>query len=229
MTGGEWILQALLVVGLFLVLPAAFKLERALTAFRRDRASLEQSAQQLTDAIKDAEVAIGRLRDVSRGAGQRISEQVEHVDAALRDIDVKTSDLQLMMDRAEALAGRLERSIRQKPAQDTAKGNRSTATRQAIHARPAPSHAAQLRPEPAASPTYNPAPPLPASAIPSGALPASAIPTGALPASATPTAALAMRRALDAQAGGASDDAPQARMLAEQSVLHAIRGRTAKP
>ena len=143
MTGGEWILQALLVIGLFLVLPAAFKLERALTAFRRDRASLEQSAQQLTDAIKDAEVAIGRLRDMSRGAGQRISEQVEHVDAALRDIDVKTSDLQLMMDRAEALAGRLERSVRQKPVQDTAKSSGSAAAREAIHARPRPSHAAQ--------------------------------------------------------------------------------------
>ena len=206
MTGGEWILQALLVLGLFLVLPAAFKLERALTTFRRDRASLEQSAQQLTDAIKDAEVAIARLRDVSRGAGQRISEQVEHVDAAIRDIDVKTSDLQLMMDRAEALAGRLERSVRQKPGHDPARGNHHQAAEAARH-RPNP--ATQQRPAPAAPPPRTSAAPL--------------------PASASPTAALAMRRALDTQAGSSSHEPAPTRLLAEQKVLHAIRGRTAKP
>jgi hypothetical protein len=207
MTGGEWILQALLVLGLFLILPAAIKLERALTAFRRDRASLEQSAQQLTDAIKDAEVAIGRLRDVSRVSGQRISEQVEHVDAAIRDIDVKTSDLQLMMDRAEALAGRLEHSVRQKPVQDTATMSEAAPTKEAVHPRPRPSHAAQPRPAPAASPPHNPPSPL--------------------PASATPTAGLAMRRALNTQAGAASEEVPPTRTLAEQRVLQAIRGRPA--
>jgi hypothetical protein len=208
MTGGEWILQALLVLGLFLVLPVAFKLERALTAFRRDRASLEQSAQQLTDAIKDAEVAIARLRDVSRGAGQRISDQVEHVDAAIRDIDVKTSDLQLMMDRAEALAGRLERSVRQKPGHDPARGNHHPAAEAAV-ARHQPHPAPQQRPAPAAPPPRPPGAPV--------------------PASASPTAALAMRRALDTQAGSSSHEPATTRLLAEQKVLHAIRGRTAKP
>ena len=209
MTGGEWILQALLVLGLFLVLPAAFKLERALTAFRRDRASLEQSAQQLTDAIKDAEVAIARLRDVSRGAGQRISEQVEHVDAAIRDIDVKTSDLQLMMDRAEVLAGRLERSVRQKPGQDAGKVSEPAAAEETAPSRLRPSPAPQPRQTQAASPSRNP--PAPS------------------PASASPTAALAMRRALGAQADADSHELAPARSLVEQSVLHAIRGRTAKP
>jgi len=210
MTGGEWILQALLVLGLFLVLPAAFKLERALTAFRRDRASLEQSAQQLTDAIKDAEVAIARLRDVSRGAGQRISEQVEHVDAAISDIDVKTSDLQLMMDRAEALAGRLERSVRQKPGHDPARGNHPPAAEaEAEAARHRPNQATQQRPAPAAPPSRTSAAPL--------------------PASASPTAALAMRRALDTQAGSSGHEPAPTRLLAERKVLHAIRGRTAKP
>jgi hypothetical protein len=212
MTGGEWILQALLVLGLFLVLPVAFKLERALTAFRRDRASLEQSAQQLTDAIKDAEVAIARLRDVSRGAGQRISEQVEHVDAAISDIDVKTSDLQLMMDRAEALAGRLERSVRQKPGQDPARGNHPPAAEaeaEAEAARHRPNQATQQRPAPAAPPSRTSAAPL--------------------PASASPTAALAMRRALDTQAGSSGHEPASTRLVAERKVLHAIRGRTAKP
>ena len=209
MTGGEWILQALLVLGLFLVLPAAFKLERALTAFRRDRASLEQSAQHLTDAIKDAEVAIARLRDVSRGTGQRINEQVEHVDAAIREIDMKTGDLQLMMDRAEALASRLERNVRHKPGQDTGKGSQPAATEDAAHARHRSSPPAQQRPTPAASPPrHAPAP---------------------APASASPTAALAMRRALDAQLESDNQVPPPARILAEQRVLHAIRGRTGKP
>lgn len=214
MTGGEWILQALLVLGLFLVLPVAFKLERALTAFRRDRASLEQSAQQLTDAIKDAEVAIARLRDVSRGAGQRISEQVEHVDAAIRDIDVKTSDLQLMMDRAEALAGRLERSVRQKPGHDAPRGNPHPAAEAA-----AATAAARHRP----NPTSQQRPAAAAAAPPPGN------PAAPLPASASPTAALAMRRALDTQAGSNTHEPAPARLLAEQRVLHAIRGRTAKP
>jgi hypothetical protein len=209
MTGGEWILQAFLVLGLFLVLPAAFKLERALAAFRRDRASLEQSAQQLTDAIKDAEVAITRLRDVSRGAGQRISEQVEHVDAAVRDIEVKTSDLQLMMDRAEALAGRLERSVRQKPSQDTAKSSQAAAETDSPRQRPGATS------QPRAIPTAPPARTQPASA------PA--------PRSASPTAALAMRRALGTQLGSDNHDVPSTRILEEQRVLHAIRGRAAKP
>jgi hypothetical protein len=211
MTGGEWILQALLVLGLFLVLPAAFKLERALTAFRRDRASLEQSAQQLTDAIKDAEVAIARLRDVSRGAGQRISEQVEHVDAAIRDIDVKTSDLQLMMDRAEALAGRLERSVRQKAGQDAGKGSQIGADEAGPARQHRPPHPAQQRPGHAGTPLRQAPTPAPA------------------PASASPTAALAMRRALDTKLEGNNHSPPPARILAEQRVLHAIRGRTAKP
>lgn len=209
MTGGEWILQALLVVGLFLVLPAAFKLERALTTFRRDRASLEQSAQQLTDAIKDAEVAIARLRDVSRGAGQRISAQVEHVDAAIRDIDVKTSDLQLMMDRAEVLAGRLERSVRPKPAQDAGKVSEPATAEETAASRLRPSPASPPRQTQAASPPRNP--PAPS------------------PASASPTAALAMRQAFGTQAGTNSHEPAPARILAEQRVLHTIRGRTAKP
>lgn len=210
MTGGEWFLQALLVVGLFVVLPAAFKLERALTAFRRDRASLEQSAQQLTDAIKDAEVAIARLREVSRGAGQRIGEQVEHVDAAIRDIDMKTSDLQLMMDRAETLAARLERNIRQKPGQHGSKGISPAAAMEAAPPRHRPPPAPQSRPAAAASPA----------AIPPAAPP---------PASASPTAALAMRRALGTHVGGNGQDPAPARILAEQRVLHAIRGRAVKP
>lgn len=209
MTGGEWILQALLVVGLFLVLPAAFKLERALAGFRRDRASLEQSAQQLTDAIKDAEVAISRLREVSRGAGQRISDQVEHVDAALRDIDVKTGDLQLMMERAEALAGRLERSVRQKPGHDAGKGAAHAAADGSGQPRHRGSHAPQPRPAPAAAAPRDSA--------------------ASIPPAAPPTAALAMRRALDTQPGGNSQAAPPARLLAEQRVLHAIRGRTERP
>lgn len=212
MTGGEWILQALLVLGLFLVLPAAFKLERALTAFRRDRASLEQSAQQLTDAIKDAEVAIARLRDVSRGTGQRINEQVEHVDAAIREIDMKTGDLQLMMDRAEALASRLERNVRQKPGQDASKGSQpAVAAEEEASAPHRASPPVQQRRGPAASPPRHAPAPAPA------------------PASASPTAALAMRRALDSQLERDNDVPPPTRILAEQRVLHAIRRRTAKP
>lgn len=204
MTYGEWFLQALLALGLFLILPVSFRLERALKAFRQERGKLEQSAQQLTDAIKDAELAIARLRDVSRGAGLRLSEQVEHVEATLREIEVRNSDLHLMIDRAEAMAGRLERNVRQKPGQRGGKAGRDPA--------PAAPDASRSRSRPASQP------------LPAHAARPPRRPPPSAPASTSPTTALALKRALGFQADkNGSGEALQARALAEQAVLQAVR------
>jgi hypothetical protein len=210
MTYGEWILQALLALGLFLILPVSIRVERALKAFRQERGSLEQSAQQLTDAIKDAELAIARLRDVARGAGLRIGEQVERVEATLREIDVRSSDLQLMMDRAEALAGRLESSVRHKPGQHADKTSHDLAPGADVPSRSRPPPASRPPPPQAMHVSWRPpAPPL---------------------ASTSPTAALAMQRALKMGAGeNGSGDPSTPRSVAEQEVLNAVRRGGTKP
>jgi hypothetical protein len=206
MTVGEWILQAVLVVGLLVVLPAAIKLERALTAFRRDRTSLEQSARQLSDAIKEAELAIARLRDVSRGAGQRIGQQVERVDAATRDLDMKSSDLQLLLDRAETMAHRLERSVLRKPGENGGNGRHVAEAWNAVDAsHPTPWSAPQVPLAHADAPVRRPPAPDTLSVPP--------------PLARTPE--------LRVDVGG--NNSEFTRLVAEQTVLDAIRRGEVKP
>ncbi|WP_419898095.1 DUF6468 domain-containing protein [Roseomonas sp. USHLN139] len=101
----EWILQAGLVLGLACALPVALRLERALTALRKDRAQLAATVQGFTDATREAEAAIARLRAAAEGAGRQVAEQVNTAQS-LRE------DLRYLTDRAEALADRLDAGVR---------------------------------------------------------------------------------------------------------------------
>ncbi|MDO9709359.1 DUF6468 domain-containing protein [Paracraurococcus lichenis] len=101
----EWLLQLAVVLLLAVALPLVVRLERALAAVRRDRAALEGSAGNLTEATRLAEAASIRLRAAAEGGGRQLSERLAAVEP-LRD------DLRYLVERAEGLADRLEALVR---------------------------------------------------------------------------------------------------------------------
>ena len=102
----EWVLQCLVILLLAAALPLVLRLERTLAAVRRDRAVLEGSAGNLTEATRLAEAASIRLRAAAEGGGRQLAEKLAAAEP-LRD------DLRYLVERAEALADRLEVAVRQ--------------------------------------------------------------------------------------------------------------------
>jgi hypothetical protein len=101
----EWGLQLLLLVLLGAAIPFALRLERALREIRRDRGAMEGSAQGLAEAARMAEAAMVRLRASAELAGRQVAERTAAAEP-LRD------DLRYLVERAEALADRLEGLVR---------------------------------------------------------------------------------------------------------------------
>jgi hypothetical protein len=101
----EWGLQVTLLALLGAAIPFAIRLERALREIRKDRAAMETSAQGLSEAAVAAESAILRLRATAELAGRQVQERVTTAEP-LRD------DLRFLIERAEALADRLEVAVR---------------------------------------------------------------------------------------------------------------------
>lgn len=101
----EWGLQILLLLMLGAAIPFALRLERALREIRRDRGALEGSAQGLGEAARMAEAAMVRLRASAEIAGRQVAERTAAAEP-LRD------DLRYLVERAEALADRLEGLVR---------------------------------------------------------------------------------------------------------------------
>lgn len=126
----EWLLQCLVVALLAVALPFVLRLERELRALRRDRAALEGGAAGLSEATRVAEAAALRLRAAAETSGRQVAEKLA-VAERLRD------DLGYLVERAEALADRLDGQIR--------------AARQAPPAAAAPEPAGAGAPAPARS------------------------------------------------------------------------------
>jgi hypothetical protein len=101
----EWLLQLVTVLLLAAALPLVLRLERTLAAVRRDRAALEGSAGNLTEATRLAEAASIRLRAAAEGGGRQLAERLAAAEP-LRD------DLRYLVERAETLADRLETLVR---------------------------------------------------------------------------------------------------------------------
>ena len=104
MSQTEWAVQLAVVVLLAVTLPMAWRLERMLRALRADRAALDAGSTQISEATRQAEVALMRLRGSTEIAGRQLNERVTAAEAA-RD------DLHYLLERAEALAGRLEVAV----------------------------------------------------------------------------------------------------------------------
>jgi hypothetical protein len=101
----EWILDSLLVILLTATLFHAVRLERALGALKRDRASLEALVGTFNASTRAAESGIERLRVATEGAGRQIQRQIETA-TTLKD------DLTFMVQRGEGLADRLDEGVR---------------------------------------------------------------------------------------------------------------------
>jgi hypothetical protein len=97
--------EILLLLGIAIGVPAAIRLERSLTALRRDRSQLLDGAKGFAEATREAEAAIARLRAAADGSGRVLGEQLRTA-ASLRD------DLRLLTDRADRLADRLDDGVR---------------------------------------------------------------------------------------------------------------------
>lgn len=105
MESWQWLLESCLVGLLGTTLFYAYRLERALGAFKRDRTSLEAMFGELDTNFRQAGAAIERLRGLADGAGERVTRQVD----AGRMVQ---ADLAHLVERAERLADQLEQGVR---------------------------------------------------------------------------------------------------------------------
>jgi hypothetical protein len=105
MTILEWIAHGALLFLLVVMVPFAWRLERQISALRREGSALEAGAAGIADATDAAEAALARLRATAEQAGRGVAERVA-VAEPLRD------DLRFLTERAEALADRLDGLVR---------------------------------------------------------------------------------------------------------------------
>ena len=101
----EWLAQLAVVALLAGAVPVALRLERALRAVRRDREELEGCAATLDEASRCAEAASLRLRRDAEESCRRMEEGLAAAEP-LRD------DLRYLLQRAEAVADRLDELVR---------------------------------------------------------------------------------------------------------------------
>ena len=102
----EWVVQITVIGLLGATLPMAWRLDRMLRAVRADRVALQQGADGLGEASRQAEAALMRLRATSELAGRQVAERVAGAEA-IRE------DLRYLVERAESLADRLEVAVQQ--------------------------------------------------------------------------------------------------------------------
>lgn len=137
MTTLEWIAQGALLLLLLALLPFGWRLERQIAALRREGGGLQDGAQGISVATEAAEAALARLRATTEGTGRMVAERVATAEK-LRD------DLAFLVERAEVLADRLDRLVRearpraaetaQPGGQQAAPGARSEAERDLLRA-----------------------------------------------------------------------------------------------
>lgn len=96
-----------LIVACLLVATIVFAvlLNKRLDVLRKNRDELAKLIVQFNDATARAEASIPKLRRTAEEAGQQVQERVEKAQA-LRD------DLAFMIERADAMADRLESGVR---------------------------------------------------------------------------------------------------------------------
>ena len=99
------ILDIIVALLLIATISYAVLLNRRLTALRQSRDDMARIISQFAEATVRAESSIPKLRKAADDAGSGLSERVEKAQS-LRD------DLAFMIERADAMANRLEASVR---------------------------------------------------------------------------------------------------------------------
>lgn len=105
MSGLDWGLEIVLVGLLAIVLLHAIRLERAVTALRRDRGALGEAVAGFDVSARAAQAGLGKLRHLSTEAADEFAGRVAAA-TALRD------DLAYLMERGGQVADRLETLVR---------------------------------------------------------------------------------------------------------------------
>ncbi len=105
MSGLDWGLEIVLVGLLAIVLLHAIRLERAVTALRRDRGALGEVVAGFDVSARAAQAGLGKLRHLSTEAADEFAGREAAV-TALRD------DLAYLMERGGQVADRLETLVR---------------------------------------------------------------------------------------------------------------------
>lgn len=139
------VLDLLVAILLTVTIAYAWMLNQRLKQLRHNRDDLAKAVAAFNDATARAEAGIPKLRRAAEEAGQALQERVEKAQS-LRD------DLAFMIERADAMADRLEGSVR--AARDEVRNPPPS---------PAPARPAAPRPS-APAQTVSPAPSFPAEA-----------------------------------------------------------------
>jgi hypothetical protein len=93
------------VIGLLAAtLPMAWRLDRMLRSLRADRAALEGGAVELGRAARETEALLARLREAAEQAQRQTTERVKAA-------ELSRDDLRYLIERAEAIADRLESAV----------------------------------------------------------------------------------------------------------------------
>lgn len=99
-----FLLDVVVVLLLALTLPMAWRLDRMLRALRADREALAQGADGLGQATREADAVLTRLRAATEQADRQFGER-------LKAAGLAQDDLRYLLERAEAIADRLEAAV----------------------------------------------------------------------------------------------------------------------
>lgn len=127
------LINGALAVLLLATLFYAVKLNRRIGELRRSRAELDEAVRRFAVAAADADRTMARLAELTTGQGRALQEAVKKAGGLVSDLD-------FLMERADATADRLEQAIavtRPKPAMPSAPANAVPAVRAAAPAGPA--------------------------------------------------------------------------------------------
>ena len=105
MSGLDWGLELVLVGLLAIVLLHAIRLERAVTALRRDKGALGGAMAEFESSAREAQAGLGKLRHLTTEATGEVASRVGAA-TALRD------DLAYLTERGGQVADRLETLVR---------------------------------------------------------------------------------------------------------------------
>lgn len=100
----EWTLELVLAALLLATFLQALRLERALSAMKKDRGALDGLIAGFQDSTRTAEAGIQKLRALTDGAGRKLDAQIARSNALRQELSALT-------ERGERIAGTLNEHL----------------------------------------------------------------------------------------------------------------------